>query len=83
MPLIFQGFANNFLRAAAGIAVGGVEGVNALFKGQINYFIGFSLVHLLAENHRTESDFGDFEAGSAHFFILHFRFLLLTIFSLS
>ena len=33
MPFVFEGFADNFLRAAAGIAVRGIEGVNAFFEG--------------------------------------------------
>jgi hypothetical protein len=31
MTFVFEGFADDFLRAAAGIAVRGVEGVDALF----------------------------------------------------
>ena len=60
MPLVFQGFADNLFRAAAGIAVGSIEGVDAFFERQVNYFIGFSLVYLLPEDHRAQGNFGDF-----------------------
>jgi len=38
MTFVFEGFTDNFLRAAAGIAVRGIEGVDAFFEGQIHDF---------------------------------------------
>ena len=38
LTLVFEGFADNFLRSAACVAVGGVEGVDTFFEGQIDDF---------------------------------------------
>ena len=71
LPLPLQGFAQEDLALAPGVAVRGIEEVHPLVQGMMDDADGFPLVRLVPEGHGAQTEAGDLQPAAPDQRVFH------------